>query len=142
MSDKLSAASLLLAIVAVLYGMWYPHLTQALAAKIPPHEPDRRKPKTEIRLLRNQRAIPLAAAAIGVALVFLPDAMVIIAEGAGVLKNEGLRLQNYDSVATAFVLVELVSIYLAFHFAGVLIEFRSLLKRLSSPTGAGVPVKK
>jgi hypothetical protein len=142
MSDKLSAASLLLAIVAVLYGMWYPQLTQALDTKVPPHEPDRRKPQREVRELCNQRAIPLTSAAIGVALVFLPDAVAIVAESAGVLRSEGLQLRTYDSVATAFVLVELVSIYFAFHFTGVLIKFRSLLKQLSAPARAGVPMKK
>jgi len=108
-----------------------------LEKQVPTHEPDRRKPKRDILELRNQRAIPLTAAAIGVALVFLPDAVAIVSDSARVLASGDLQLRKYNSVATAFVLVELVSLYLAFHFTGVLLALHRLLKRFSTSPGSG-----
>jgi hypothetical protein len=131
MSDKLSAASLLLAIVAVLYGMWYPLLTDSLETKVPEFAADRPKPRKAVYAVRKGRALPLLVAAIGVAAVFLPDALGIVVQSLRIAATEGLHLREYDSVATAFVLVEVVSLYFVIHFAGVWIGFGRLLKRLS-----------
>jgi hypothetical protein len=142
MSDKLSAASLLLAIVAVLYGMWYPLITTTLETSVPQFAADRRKPLKEVREVRKRRAIPLAFAAIAVALVFFPDAAGIVIQSLRLASNEGLcSVLRYDSVSTAFVLVELVSVYFAIHFGGVMLEFRGLINRLSAPD-AGAAIKK
>jgi hypothetical protein len=132
MSDKLSAASLLLAIVAVLYGMWYPQLTEALRTKVPEFSADRAKPRKEVAEVRKGRAFPLMVAAVGVGVVFLPDAVAIALQSLRIAASEGLgAVRDYDSVTTAFVLVEVVSLYFAIHFVGMWTEFGRLLKRLA-----------
>jgi hypothetical protein len=142
MSDKLSAASLLLAIVAVLYGMWYPLLTESLETKVPQFYAERRKPWKAVREVRNRRALPLIAAAIGVSLVFLPDAVAIVIQSWCIVAREGMDVRDYDSVATAFVLVEVVSVYFVGHFTGVMIAFGRLLKRLSAKDAGVAPTLK
>jgi hypothetical protein len=142
MSDKLSAASLLLAIVAVLYGMWYPLIMSSLETSVPQFAANRRKPLKEVLGVRNRRAIPLTFAAIAVALVFLPDAVSIIIQSLRLVAGDGLQsVQHYDSVSTAFILVELVSLYFAFHFMGVIIKFRDLIAKLSEPDASGTARK-
>jgi hypothetical protein len=141
MSDKLSAASLLLTIVAVLYGMWYPLITASLDTTVPQFAADRRKPLKSVREVFARRAAPLAAAAWCVALVFLPDAVGIVIASLRHAVHEGLAsVLDYDSVATAFVLVEVVSLFLLGHLTGVMVKFRELLQRLSAPD-AGVSLK-
>ena len=132
MSDKLSAASLLIAIVAVMYGMWYPLLTDTLTIEVPEFAPDRPKPRKAVAEVRNGRALPLMIAAAGVGAVFLPDAVVIVIQSLRLAASEGPGVvRDYDSVATAFVLVEVVSLYFAIHFAGMWARFGRLLARLS-----------
>lgn len=132
MSDKLSAASLLLAIVAVLYGTWYPLLTDTLAIKVPEFAAERRKPRREVAEVRAVRALPSMVAAGGVAAVFLPDVVAIVLHSLRTIASEGPgAVRTYDSVATAFVLVEVVSLYFAIHFTRVWLELGRLLDRLS-----------
>jgi hypothetical protein len=132
MSDKLSAASLLLAIVAVLYGLWYPILTEGLATPVPEFSANRAGPRKAVRSTRNTRALPLMVATVGVAAVFLPDAVAILIQSLRYGVSQGLgALAAYDSVSTAFVLVEGLSIYFAAHFTRVWMDFGRLLKRLA-----------
>ena len=139
MSDRLSAASLLLAIVAVLYGMWYPQLVEALATRVPEFAADRRRPLKVVIEVRTQRALPLTLAALGVAAVFLPDTAAIVIRSLKIAADDGWRaVRDYDSVAMAFVLVEVLALYFAQHFIMMWIDFGRLLKRLSvSPTATG-----
>ncbi|HET7231837.1 MAG TPA: hypothetical protein VFJ16_17630 [Longimicrobium sp.] len=133
MSDKLSAASLLLAIVAVLYGMWYPQLVEALDTPVPEFPAERPKPRKAVEEIRRHRALPLLLAATGVAGVFLPDAVEIAIESLRILARKRIgAVRAYDSVATAFILVEVLSLYFVRHFLGVWSEFGKLIQRLSA----------
>lgn len=135
MSDRLSAASLLLAIVAVLYGMWYPQLTQALETKVPEFPAERPGLRKQVLEVRRTRALPLMLAAIGLALVFLPDVVGIAARSIGILIENGVEaVRLYDSVTTAFLLVEVVSLYFAIHFTAAWIELTRLISGLSRAT--------
>ena len=61
MADPLAAASLLMAIIAMLYGAWSAEMTQASGLVLKPLKKDRRSQREQIVVALNQKAIPLAA---------------------------------------------------------------------------------
>jgi hypothetical protein len=119
MSDLLSAASLLLTVVGVIYGIWYGEISKAIddAAKLPPrtHSADRAAPLAKLREVLRSKAIPLSFASLCVALVFLPPSAVLIFQFACLCFHLGPSvLLKYDAIATSFITVEVFSLALAY----------------------------
>lgn len=133
MSDLLSAASLLLAIIAVLYGMWYPEIVKSLATDVPEHAANRRKPRAEVAAVRKSRSLPLMIATILLGAVFLPDTVRIVARSASMYASDGVAgFKEYSAVATAFVLVESVAVGFAIYSTRDWLRLGHLLKQLSA----------
>ncbi len=135
MSDLLSAASLLLAVVSVVYGLWYPEIIRTIDLPVPKYAEDRKRPFKEISNVLFRRSIPLAAAAAIVAAVFLPDAIRIALLSSKGYYDMGLdALQRYNSVATAFFIVELFAGALAAHTVGLVAKLIKRRRQLACPT--------
>lgn len=116
MSDLLSAASLLLAIVGVLNGIWYAEISAALELDLPHHTEDRQRHLRKIRSVLWGKAVPLALASLSVSLVFLPPSVMIAIESLNGYSKQGISfLNNYDAIATSLVLVEVFAAVLAVH---------------------------
>lgn len=116
MSDLLSAASLLLAIVGVLNGLWYAEISAALSLDLPRHKEDRQGHLSKIRSVLWGKAVPLALASLSVTLVFLPPSAMIAVDSLKGYSKHGISfLTNYDAIATSFVLVEIFAAVLAVH---------------------------
>jgi len=123
MSDLLASASLLLAIVTVMYGLWYPEIIAALNENIPAHDGAKFGPYKEILNIIKYRAIPLAGASCLVALVFLPEAFKITWHSLLSYMHDFLgTLLSYNAITTSFVLVDVIAILLAVHLT--LLTFR------------------
>src|SRR5438874_1732771 len=106
MGDLLSAASLLLAVVAVIYGFWYPEITAALKITPALHKEDRAKDYERVRYLLKTRAIPLLFVSGLLTLVFVPDTLRITCSSAQNYRAKVFRgFSDYDAVATSFVFV-------------------------------------
>jgi hypothetical protein len=131
MGDILSAASLLLAIVTVLYALWYQELTAAIEIEIPNHKEDRPKPLTKLNQILFSRAIPLFLSSVTVSVVFLPDAITIVTQVIDVLSS-GDATDNfvYSSVKTAVCIVVIFSIGITVHSGSILIKIMSLKGRM------------
>ena len=135
MSDLLSAASLLLAVLGVLYGLWYPEIIEALDVKVPDYPEDRKRPYRQVASVLYGRAIPLAVAALGVSLIFLPDALKIIGVSIQNFRLRGMAaVYDYHAVYTAFCFVVAMSIAIAVHLTIFSMKLGHLCKRLSSDT--------
>lgn len=116
MSDILSAASLLLTVLAILFGLWYEEIKSALNLPIERDPRDRGKTNTKIRSTLIARAIPLTIAACLLTLVFAPDTIRIIVSSVGNFSAKGLdAFSDYSAVATSFVLVILITLVLAIY---------------------------
>jgi hypothetical protein len=117
LNDLLSAASLLLAIVGIFYGLWYPEIIKSLDKPIPPHDLDKELPYKEISTLLLYKAMPLFISALLIALIFLPDMMKIFFNSLFALKTLGVvkYLASYDAVKTAFFMVEILAIAICIH---------------------------
>lgn len=133
MSDLLSAASLLLAVLGVLYGLWYPEITAALEIKVPDFAEDRKRPYRQVSSVLYSRALPLTIAALGVSLIFLPEAIKITRDTFLQYQAQGVAyIKNYNAVYTAFCFVVAMSIAIAVHLTIFSAKLSRLRKRLSA----------
>lgn len=116
MGDLLSAASLLVAITTVLYGLWSPRIKQVLDKPVPDHEAQRKKPLSELKRVLWGYSIPLTAATYLIALVFIKDATVVVIDSFNSYRTELLMaLLKYNTVSTAFVLIIIFVIGIAIY---------------------------
>jgi len=129
MSDAISAASLLMAVVAILYGAWYQEIMQAVKITVPKHDK-----QINFMLVNNvlvSRCLPLTAMAVIVFLVFLPDMIEIVQHSLSVLGVMGVKsYSKYDSVRTAFCLVIFVSFAIAVHLCRLTITLMAVRRKL------------
>jgi len=125
-SDLLSSASLLIAIVTVLYALWYAEIKRGIK-DIRPRQNWEKDDFLEVLGILLLRALPLAVASLGLALVFLKDALIIVRNSLKLELNIHDRIMNYDAVSTAFVLVESICLFL---FALIIVQFFRLVMNL------------
>jgi hypothetical protein len=117
MSDLLSAASLILAVVGILYGLWYPEIQKVLEKEVPKHIEDRGIIYGEIRSIFWSRSLPLTILAILVFLIFLPDTIKVISVSLSQLGSAGFSkyIAGYNAVSTAFCVVELLIVSISIY---------------------------
>jgi hypothetical protein len=126
--DLLSANSLLLAVLGVVFSVWYPEIMAAINIQIPAHKVDVRPSEREIvSAAMWQKAIPLAVVVGVIFLVFVPNTVEVVKAAVVTFVHSGFgAFRRYDAVKTAFVVVtvleglfELVIIRLACSLRGV-----------------------
>src|SRR5258708_28226825 len=101
MADLLSAASLLLTILGVVFGAWYAEIIAAIGMPIPPHAANRGPVRDAVRAA-VAKALPLALASVILTAIFLPDAVMIVGLGIHALRTLGCgALHQYDAVEAA-----------------------------------------
>jgi hypothetical protein len=133
MSDLLAAASLLTAIVGVLYALWFAEIIEALNKEVPKHAANRIRPRMEVSAVWFSRALPLAVASGSVAATFLPPAVLLASESWQRFKTAGLpTATSYDPISTSLCLVEVFSLVLAFDCWIRLARLARVWKALSS----------
>jgi hypothetical protein len=105
--DILAAASLLLAILAVLYSLWYSDIQAALRIDVPTHLEDAGPQRRQVSEALTGRALPLAASAIVLLLIFLPEAIHIIWRWYQLIAQYGVwrAIKNYDPVILSIIAV-------------------------------------
>ncbi len=134
-ADLLGAASLLLAALAVLYGVWYSSIEAAKELSIPGHAGDAAKPLASIKTVLRGRAYPLALASGVSTLVFAPEAIDIAAATIRSFRDHQLdALDYYDPIEAALLLVNVGLLALTIHVGRLCV---SLQKKLSD--GAKLP---
>lgn len=128
MSDLLSSASLILAVVGILYGLWYPEITKTLEKDIPEHREDRGKIYRELASTIWSRALPLALLSLVVSLIFLRDTLTIAHEQIAQIAADGFGayLSSYDTVSLVFFAVQIITIAIGLH---ALVLTARLIKR-------------
>jgi hypothetical protein len=128
MGDLLSSASLLLAAIAMVFSVWYPEIKSLSDKNIPDH--DRNQHRSKLTILFWSRALPLALASIGVAIIYLPDCLEIIKRSAKAhFSPDAGQTFQYDAVATAFILVELLTVGLMVFLLYYVFRLIGLIKK-------------
>lgn len=132
MSDEISAASLLMAVVAILYGAWYQEIVDAANTAVPAKH-DKHKPLAAVEKALFTRCLPLAFMAVMLVLVFSPTLVGIVGHAVSVLREQGLAAYGaYSSVRTAFCVVVLVGGGIAGHVCWMALGLAGLWRRLKA----------
>lgn len=131
MSDLLSAASLLMAVIAILYSLWYTELTELLSISPKTHKEDNVADCYSVKSALIKKSTPLSVLALLIALIFLPDAIKISCEAISTFQNYGLEAASrYNAVKMAYCLVSVVSIALALYITSLSINLFKLWRSL------------
>ncbi|ECO8967018.1 hypothetical protein FX197_13670 [Salmonella enterica] len=104
MSDEIAVASLLMAMLAILYGAWYSEIMKAVNLDIPKH--DKQINLCIAKEALYKKCLPLFALSILTTAVFTPSLISIVLNSISIAKNNGLdAYKSYSAVKTAFCLV-------------------------------------
>jgi len=132
MSDLLSASSLLMAIAAILFSLWYSEIARAIEIAPKQYPEDNIALRQTVTAVLLSKAIPVAMMALAIALIFLPDALKLARESYIVYAQNGCTaFDKYDAVRTAFCFVTVLSCVLAGYMGTLVVQLLSLRKRLS-----------
>jgi hypothetical protein len=125
MDSLLTAASVLLALIGVVYALWYEELKQAIERDMPRHQEDKAPILDHLRSVYWSRAVPLTVASLCVTAVFLPPTIELTIKSARQYARSGIaNIGNYDAVATSVVLVEVFLIMLSVQVGATMIRLR------------------
>ena len=108
MSDLLGAASLLVGVAGLLYGVCYPELKTALEFDVPTYGRD--PLKSQVRMAMLHRALPISVLVGLLTLALAPPAWDVVAGSASALR-EGRT--SYDAVRACFLIVFAALVVLA-----------------------------
>jgi len=123
--DLISAGSVLLAVLGILFGLWYSDIAEALEVKPSKHPEDDVEKAHQVRGVLVSKALPLSVAASFVTLLLLPDSLAITAQALRVIR--GNAQGPYDAVAASLVALTLASF--AFAAYGLRLTWRLLRLR-------------
>lgn len=131
MSDLLSASSLLIAIAAILFSLWYTEIAKALEITPKTHREDNVAAHATVSGVLLSKALPVAVMALSVAVIFLPDAVKLAKDSLNTYQESGIAaLEKYDAVKTAYCFVTILSVVLAAYMLVLVKKLWSLRKRL------------
>jgi len=132
MSDLLSASSLLMAVVAILFSLWYSEISSALGIEQKKYAEDNKGNRQLVRNILVSKAIPVTFMAVLVSLTFLPDSVLLMKESFYTYQFKGINaLESYSAVKTAYCLVTLMTVVLAIYMCVLSYKLWKLMKRLS-----------
>jgi hypothetical protein len=132
--DLLTALSMLVGAVGLIYGTWHAEISEALHTEVRPKRLDRGRDRAVVLRAHNGRALPVAIAAWVLVAIFTPTTVGLIV--AGVRRFFGdptLFLRAYDPVPPAFIAVYLVAVVVAVAATVTVHRLRVLLHRLDAP---------
>lgn len=125
--DAISAASLVLAVLAALYTLWLPAVSAALAIMPAADKEDREPQRAQVETALLTKALPLAVATLAATLILLPRGIAIIAEAWTYVRKWG-----FDDVKSFFVLTLSLMLLLALVSAMQLIGLIAKRKEIGS----------
>jgi hypothetical protein len=129
MADLLAAASLLLTVLTILYSLWYVEVQKASHCPIDRSAANREKHYADCRAVFLWKTLPLCVATVILFVANVPPVLNITARG--VAKT----VAGYDPVATVFVAVTTVLLFLAGHTIYAAIVLGRRVWRLSPSRG-------
>jgi len=131
MNDLLSASSLFLAVIGLLYSSWYNEIKNAENLIPEKHKDDRKKSTNIVSTTYHNRALPLALATSILTLILLPDLIKIIIEAVNRIISYGFKsFINYNAVKLMYFAISITTIGLAFHTINLTRKIRSRWKEM------------
>jgi hypothetical protein len=132
--DLLSATSLLIGAVGVLYAGAQREVGQALAIRPAPKRLDREPQLHRVGQVLRSRSVPLTMASWAVVVIFAPTAMAAVVAGVREVAVGPIdALRAYDPVPVAFFAVYVVAVFLALSATATMVRLARLHRRLDQP---------
>lgn len=132
MSDLLSAASLFLAVIGLLYSVWYGEITKAIELSAPTHREDRGPVIRNVKTVYRTRALPLAVASMTLAIILTPDFVSVVWFSFRIFSDKGISaFILFDAVKTLFCAISITSICLSAHTLRLAWQTRVHWKKLA-----------
>lgn len=132
MGDLLSASSLLIAIAAILFSLWYVEITKVLEIVPKTYREDNVGARKTVSSALLTKAMPVAVMALLIALIFLPDTVGLIKEAWRAYQESGIAaLEQYDAVKMAYCFVTILAIVLTIYMWLLVARLWALRGRLS-----------
>lgn len=116
-ADILSSASLILAVIALLFTIWQPDIQKAKDFDEESHYPDIKKNHEKLKQVLWGQAIPLAVGASLMMIIFLPESVNLIISSINIIVAMGFvnSLSTYNVILAAFLIVEIGFLFLMIH---------------------------
>ncbi|WP_434775077.1 hypothetical protein [Pseudomonas oryzihabitans] len=130
MSDLLSAASLLMAISAILFSLWYGEISQTLEITPKPHKQDNAAALESTKKTFKYRALPILITSTGITAIFLPDAIKIALNTIHTHADPSIEFE-YSAIHTAYCFVTILSLFLSLYTAKISLDLKEVKKALS-----------
>lgn len=106
MADILSATSLLLTIITVLYGLWYGEINEAINIKVSKHKEDNKCALDQVESILKFKANPLFIACLILVGTMIAEVVPIVRDGIRIIIKYRLQcFQYYDSVRMIYCIV-------------------------------------
>jgi hypothetical protein len=132
--DLLSAASLLLTLVGLVYGIWYAEIMTAIGMPIPLPVGDRADVRDAVRATLYHKALPLAVLSLILTAIFVPDAVAIVALAIKAFRAQGCgAFGQYDAAEAAFCLVVVLIGMLALSLISLVWRLSGRLRQIARP---------
>ncbi len=112
LGNVLSAASLLLAALSFIFGLWYPDIKKTLEDRIPDVPSERLPELNAAKQVFFVRALPLTLIAWLLAVVYLPPAFRILNDPIKIAKS-GISTSSYDPVRASLLIIDGILICMA-----------------------------
>jgi len=133
MGDLLSAAGLIVGVIGILYGVWFPEIANAQAINVSGRNPmDSKAERDKLSLALWGRAAPLAVAAWLLSLVLAADVVAIVGESLQAIAGRGSNTGwDYDAVRACLVLVEVFAVAIALNLTAASVGLYQTKKKLT-----------
>ncbi|MCJ7659480.1 MAG: hypothetical protein MUO67_10050 [Anaerolineales bacterium] len=117
MNDVLPSASLILAVIALLFTAWKDEIQEARDLSIRLHYVDSEKDHNKVKEALWRRSFPLTFSATIMIILFLPEIVCIINQSVEIICTMGFTesLSNYDVKSATFIFVFFIFIAFAFY---------------------------
>lgn len=112
----LSAVSVLLAVIGLLYGVWYDEVLTAIRIEVPQHLADAKAEREQVTRALNTRALPLFLSSLILTFLLLPDALRILVDSVrAVLVSPVGAARAYVTEQAVFLAVFCFFAFFAWH---------------------------
>jgi hypothetical protein len=133
--DILSTSSLLFAVVAAFYSLWYAEVCRARDVEVKSHLDDRGPAISLVSSTLKTKAVPLLIGVALLVLIFTPNVTdVVVTSALADLKSPSAAIRHYSAVRTAFIFIWISELVLLGLSCALVYSLRKKLVRLRQPT--------
>lgn len=132
--ELLSAASLALAALAVLFGLWSADLNRAASLPRKSHIDDRGPAIKELRSVQRSKSVPLAISCALTAIVIAPPAVQVVIRAIDAVRVHGAgAITRYDAGEALFLVVWLLIVALTASMIRTSVKLQKQIRDFSTP---------